>query len=105
MIRAFFTCFVAFLLLITWLDDIYLGGQTPNDLSDDCSFSENDTYLPSEAPDHCSKRDVEDRPLLAETFRPSEGRIGFSLGSCFMSSFRFPQRLVSLLYVFMSLQR
>ncbi len=105
MTRAFFSCFVSFLLLITWLDDIYLGGQTPDDPSDDSSFSENDTYLPSEAPDLCSKGDVKDRPLFAETLRPTEARIGFPMGSHFLSPFRVHHKLGSLLYVFMSLQR
>jgi len=105
MTRAFFTCFVSFLLLITWLDDIYLGGQTPDDPSDDSSFSENDTYLPSEAPDLCSKGDVKDRSLFAETFRPISARIGLPTGSYLLPPFSFHHKLGSLLYVFMSLQR
>jgi hypothetical protein len=105
MTRVFFTCFVSFLLLITWLDDIYLGGQTPDDPSDGSSFSENDTYLPSKAPDLCSKGDVKDRSLFAETFRSTEARIVLPTGSYVLSHFNFHHKLGSLLYVFMSLQR
>jgi len=105
MIRTYFTCFAAFLLLITWLDDIYLGGQTPDDPSDDCSFSENDTFLPSEAPEHCSNSDIKDRPNFTNTIRVNEARIGFLSGTPFLSFFLVPHRLTSLVYVFMSLQR
>jgi hypothetical protein len=105
MIRVAFTCFVASLLLITWLDDIYQSGQTPNDPSNDCSCAENDTYLATETHELSASKVVKDVPDLSEMFRPAEVRINFALANPLPSSFRVLRRDATSLYVFMSLQR
>lgn len=64
MLRILLTFFLSGLLLITWADDIYLGSQAPGDASNDYGFSENDTYLPSEAPDTALSKSSANRASL-----------------------------------------
>jgi hypothetical protein len=104
MIRAAFTYFLGFLLLISWVDDIYLGSQTPDDPSDDFCFSENDVYLPckvqktpfddSEALPFCGSVPCLEWTLMFPVFDTR----------C-LTQFWFGYFGTSLRYVFMSLQR
>jgi hypothetical protein len=64
MLRILLTFFLGGLLLITWADDIYLGSQAPGDTFND--FSENDTYLPSEAPDTALNKALANRASLSD---------------------------------------
>jgi len=104
MIRAIFTGFLASLLLITWADDIYLGSQTPDDPSNDCSCFDNDNFLSGEVQQSSLIRIVKDLPLIQGAFASIQVGNPFVLGQSLPVSIK-PRLGISLVYLFMSLLR
>jgi hypothetical protein len=104
MIRAAFTYFLGFLLLITWLDDICLGNQTPDDPSDDFCFCENDVYLPCEV-QKTPLDDSEALPFCAGVHCLQWTPMFPIFDTRSLTQFWFGYFGTSLRYIFMSLQR
>lgn len=102
MLRILLTFFLSGLLLITWADDIYLGSQAPGDTFND--FSENDTYLPSEAPDITLSKTLTNRASLDDVVLDLENSpTKPSLNHIRLAPAPWPQPGRSLVYLIMLL--